>query len=180
MKVKKTAIDDLLIIENQIFTDERGGFSETYNRQQFSQMGIVTEFVQDNQSVSHKGVIRGLHLQSPPYGQGKLVRVVNGSAWDVAVDVRKKSPTYGKYVSVLLSAEYGNMFWIPEGFAHGFAALEDNTIFAYKVTNYYHKESEMAILWNDKTLNINWNIPNPILSQKDLQNPEFQDFISPY
>jgi dTDP-4-dehydrorhamnose 3,5-epimerase len=178
MEIHKTAIERLLILKPKVFVDDRGNFCETYNKQVFAAHGLDMDFVQDNQSVSHKGVVRGLHLQVPPFAQGKLVRVVHGSAIDVAVDLRKQSPTFGQHVMVELNAKDPILFWIPEGFAHGFAALEDNTIFQYKVTNYYDKNSERAILWNDPDLNIQWNIKNPIVSQKDLESGLFRDLKS--
>jgi dTDP-4-dehydrorhamnose 3,5-epimerase len=178
MEILKTAIEGLLIIKPRIFSDSRGSFCETYNKQSFSDNQLNMCFVQDNQSVSRKGVVRGLHLQVPPYAQGKLVTVVCGSALDVAVDVREGSPTFAQHVMIELRAEDPVFFWIPEGFAHGFAALEDNTVFQYKVTNYYHKESERAILWNDPDLNIPWNINCPVVSEKDAENPSFKEFIN--
>jgi dTDP-4-dehydrorhamnose 3,5-epimerase len=180
MEIQKTDIDGLLIITSNVFKDDRGVFFESYNKQLFASLGLEVEFVQDNQSVSHKGVIRGLHLQSPPFAQGKLVRVVCGSVLDVAVDIRKSSPSYGKHVAVKLDGENNTYFWIPEGFAHGFIALEDNTVFQYKVTNYYDKDSEMSIRWNDPVLNISWGIEHPIVSEKDQQSSLFKDFISPF
>ncbi len=180
MEIHKTAIEGLLILKLKSFSDNRGSFCETYNKQLFAAHGLNMDFVQDNQSISRKGVVRGLHLQVPPFAQGKLVRVVHGSAIDVAVDLRRQSPTFGQHVTVELNAKDSVLFWIPEGFAHGFAALEDNTIFQYKVTNYYNKDSERAILWNDPDLNIQWNIENPIVSQKDLESKLFKDFISPF
>lgn len=180
MEIHKTAIEGLLILKLKSFFDNRGSFCETYNKQLFAAHGLNMDFVQDNQSISRKGVVRGLHLQVPPFAQGKLVRVVHGSAIDVAVDLRRQSPTFGQHVMVELNAKDPVLFWIPEGFAHGFAALEDNTIFQYKVTNYYNKDSERAILWNDPDLNIQWNIENPIVSQKDLESKLFKDFISPF
>ena len=180
MKIQKTTIEGLLIITPSIFRDDRGSFFEPYNKQLFASHGLDMEFVQDNQSVSCKGVVRGLHLQSPPFAQGKLVRVVHGLAIDAAVDVRKYSPTFGKHIIVKLDAVENKFFWIPEGFAHGFIALEDNTIFQYKVTNYYNKDSEMSIRWNDPVLNIQWNVRHPIVSEKDRQSPLFEDFISPF
>lgn len=180
MEFIKTDIEGLLIIQPKMYGDNRGCFFESYSRQLFEQAGIKADFVQDNQSVSAKNVIRGLHLQAPPFAQAKLVRVVHGSAIDVAVDIRKNSPTYGKYVSVKLDTLHHNMFWIPEGFAHGFAALEDDTVFVYKTGNYYNKTSEMAIRWNDPLLNIQWGIQNAIISDKDQINPLFKDFVSPF
>jgi dTDP-4-dehydrorhamnose 3,5-epimerase len=173
MEIQKTKIEGLLIIKPTVFTDERGSFFEPYNNQIFASHGLNMEFVQDNQSVSSKGVVRGMHLQSPPFAQGKLVRVVCGSAVDAAVDIRKSSPTFGQHVLVKLDAKENTLFWIPEGFAHGFIALEDNTIFQYKVTNYYNKNSEMSIRWDDPTLNIPWGIEQPVVSEKDRQSPLF-------
>ena len=180
MEIQKTNIEGLLIITPKVFKDDRGSFFESYNRQLFASHGLDMEFVQDNQSTSCKGVIRGLHLQSPPFAQGKLVRVISGSVYDVAVDIRKSSSTFGKYVIVKLDAEENKLFWIPEGFAHGFIALEDNTVFQYKVTNYYNKDSEMSIRWNDPTLNIKWGIEQPLVSEKDEQSPLFKEFVSPF
>jgi dTDP-4-dehydrorhamnose 3,5-epimerase len=180
MEVRKTTIDGLLIFTLNVFKDNRGVFLETYNKQLFASLGLDVEFVQDNQSVSHKGVIRGIHLQAPPFAQGKLVRVVCGAVWDVAVDLRKTSPTFGKHFALKLDTENNSFFWIPEGFAHGFVALEDNTIFQYKVDNYYNKDAEMSIRWNDPTLNIPWETGSPIVSEKDQQSPLFKDFISPF
>ncbi|MDD2621964.1 MAG: dTDP-4-dehydrorhamnose 3,5-epimerase [Bacteroidales bacterium] len=180
MEIIKTEIPNVLLIQPQIFTDKRGCFFESFNKNKLALQGLNYDFVQDNQSVSNKGVIRGLHFQAPPFAQGKLVRVVSGLALDVAVDIRKNSPTYGKYVMLTLSANQNNMLWIPEGFAHGFAALEDNTVFLYKTTNYYHKDSENTILWNDADIRIPWGIKNPIVSDKDAIGISFKDFISPF
>ena len=180
MQIQKTNIEDLLIINPAVFKDSRGAFFESYNKQLFASHGLDMEFVQDNQSISNKGVIRGIHLQIPPFAQGKLVSVVHGSALDVAIDIRKSSPTFGKYVTVKLDSENNTFFWIPEGFAHGFAALEDNTIFQYKVTNYYNKDSEISIRWNDPLLNIQWGIDSPVVSEKDCKSLLFKDFVSPF
>ena len=180
MELVKTSIDGLLIIRPDVFKDERGYFFESYNKERFAKAGLNMDFVQDNESKSDKGVLRGLHFQKPPYAQGKLVRVIKGSVMDVAVDLRKGSPTYGKWESVVLTEENKLQFWIPEGFAHGFVALEDNTIFNYKCTNVYNKESEGSILWNDPDINISWNIDNPILSEKDKISPLFKNFKSPF
>ena len=180
MELIKTSIDGLLIIKPDVFKDERGYFFESYNKERFAKAGLNMDFVQDNESKSDKDVLRGLHFQKPPYAQGKLVRVIKGSVMDVAVDLRKESPTYGKWESVVLSEDNKLQFWIPEGFAHGFVALEDNTIFNYKCTNVYNKESEGSILWNDPDINISWNIDNPILSEKDKISPLFKNFKSPF
>jgi dTDP-4-dehydrorhamnose 3,5-epimerase len=177
VKVERTKIEGLLILHPNVFGDDRGWFMESFNQQRFEQ--VLTElnlpistFVQDNHSLSQKGVLRGLHFQKEPYAQGKLVRVVQGKAWDVAVDIRPDSKTYGQWVGVELSAENKTMFWIPEGFAHGFIALEDNTQFLYKTTNYYNKESEGAIIWNDPTLAIDWplsEVDEVLVSDKDKE-----------
>ena len=180
MEFEKTTIEDLLILKPRIFNDERGYFYESYNKTSFAENGLDIEFVQDNQSLSQKGVLRGLHFQAPPFEQGKLVRVIQGSVLDVAVDIRPHSPTYGQYVSVLLSGENKTQFWIPPGFAHGFLTLEDNTLFCYKCTGPYSKESEGAILWNYPQLNIDWNIEKPIVSKKDQEAELFERFTSPF
>lgn len=151
---------------------------ESFNSKEFKKHIGDWEFVQDNQSLSSKGVLRGLHFQNPPYQQGKLVRVIKGSVNDVIVDIRKISSTYGKSFKIKLSEENFKMLWVPPGFAHGFETLEDETIFAYKVTNYYNKESEGSIIWNDPTLNIEWETENPSTSQKDNEGDLFQDFKS--
>lgn len=180
MEIIKTKIPDLLIVKPAVFEDERGYFFESYNKEKFLHKGIDHNFVQDNESKSMKGVLRGLHFQAPPFAQGKLVRVMKGSVLDVAVDIRKNSPTYGQWASIVLSESNKWMYWVPPGFAHGFATLEDNTVFFYKCTNTYNKDSEGALLWNDPDLNIQWGIENPVLSEKDKIAPLFKDFISPF
>jgi len=180
MKVVKTRIPDLYIIKPVVFEDHRGYFFESYNKELFLRHGIDQNFVQDNESMSEKGVLRGLHFQKPPFTQGKLVRVMQGSVLDVAVDIRKKSPTYGRWASVVLSQKNKWMYWIPPGFAHGFVTLEDHTIFFYKCTNVYNKASEGSIAWNDPDLNIDWNITNPILADKDKKAPSFECFENPF
>ena len=182
MKITETSIKDLLIIEPRIFNDGRGYFFESYSKAKLAEAGIDIDFVQDNQSFSHKGAVRGLHAQTAPHAQAKLVRVIQGRVLDVAIDVRKNSPTYGKYETIELSAENQLQFLIPQGFLHGFATLEDNTIFAYKVNNYYSKECEVGVLWNDPTLNINWGLDKAdiLLSPKDELLPLFKDFVSPF
>jgi dTDP-4-dehydrorhamnose 3,5-epimerase len=180
MKLQRTNIEDLVLIQPDVYTDERGYFFESFQKENFLKLGIDADFVQDNESMSMKGVLRGLHFQAPPFAQGKLVRVVHGSALDVAVDLRKNSTTYGKWESVVLSAENKMMLWVPAGFAHGFLVLEDDTIFQYKCTNYYHKESECGIIWNDPDLKIEWGIEKPLISEKDLQGILFKDFKSPF
>jgi dTDP-4-dehydrorhamnose 3,5-epimerase len=180
MEVIKTKIEGLLIINPKVFADARGYFFESYNETVFKQNGIEANFVQDNQSLSNTGVLRGLHFQAPPFDQGKLVRVINGAVLDVAVDIRKNSSTYGEYVAMELTEENKTMFYIPPGFAHGFLTLRDNTIFSYKCTNVYNKASEGCVLWNDKDININWKISNPILSEKDLVGTPLKEFTSPF
>jgi len=182
MKITKTDIEGLLIIEPQIFNDDRGYFYESYNKTKFNEAGITVDFVQDNQSFSRKGAVRALHGQANPYAQGKLVRVINGRVLDVAVDIRKSSPTYGRHFSIELSGESKKMFWIPAGFLHGFSVLEDNTIFSYKVNNYYDKNSEIGVIWNDPTLNIDWCLApgEALLSPKDELLSSFKDLKSPF
>src|ERR1700761_9198770 len=182
MNVTTTPIEGLLVIEPRIFNDDRGYFYESYSKAKFAEAGIDVDFVQDNQSFSHKGAIRGLHAQADPFAQGKLARVISGSVLDVAVDIRKNSPTYGKHFSILLSGENKTLFWIPAGFLHGFAVLEDNTIFTYKVNNYYDKASEIGVVWDDPTLAIDWNIApgEALLSPKDELLPDFKSFVSPF
>ncbi|MCK9218415.1 MAG: dTDP-4-dehydrorhamnose 3,5-epimerase [Bacteroidales bacterium] len=180
MEILKTPIEGLLVIKPDVFEDKRGYFFESFNADKFLQNGLDLKFVQDNESKSKKGVLRGLHFQSPPFEQGKLVRVIQGAVMDVAVDIRKTSPTYGKWESVLLSGKNKWMYWIPSGFAHGFVTLEDDTIFFYKCTNVYNKASEGSILWCDNVLNIDWGINAPVISDKDRVSPLFKDFISPF
>jgi dTDP-4-dehydrorhamnose 3,5-epimerase len=173
-------ISGLKLMLTNIINDDRGYFFESYNYETLKKIGIDEVFVQDNQSCSKKNVIRGLHFQETPHAQAKLVRVLKGAVLDVAVDLRKKSPTYGEHFSVVLSEENQWQFFIPMGFAHGFAALEDDTVFAYKCSNYYHRNSERSILYNDVDLNIHWNINDPIVAAKDLQAMRFRDLISPF
>ena len=175
MKLVQTHIPDVVIIEPLVYGDERGWFMESFNEKRFHEelvnLGLPAPrpFIQDNHSCSSRGVLRGLHYQLPPYAQGKLVRVVKGAVFDVAVDIRKDSPTFGQWVGIELSDKNKKMFWIPEGFAHGFIALEDESHFLYKTTNYYSKESERCIKWNDPTIGIEWPANfEPILSEKDI------------
>ena len=180
MEIIKTPLEGLLIIKPDVFEDDRGYFFESFNHGRFLNRGLDLKFLQDNESKSKKGVLRGLHFQAPPFAQGKLVRVMQGSVLDVAVDIRKNSPTYGKWESIILSGQNKWMYWIPEGFAHGFATLEDDSIFFYKCTNIYNKASEGSILWNDPDLNINWGIQYPVISDKDRISHKFKDFTSPF
>lgn len=180
MEIVETKLKDLVVLKPKVFEDARGYFFESYNQKLFSSAGLNLNFVQDNQSLSQKGVLRGLHFQNPPHAQGKLVRVITGAVLDVAVDIRKNSPTYGQWYSVELTEKNKWMMYVPEGFAHGFLTLEDNTVFSYKCTNFYNKASEDCILWNDKDLNINWNVNNPLLSEKDLEGKLFSEFKSQF
>lgn len=180
MEVINTPIDGLLIIKPMVFKDTRGYFFEPYNKQRFFDIGIKHEFVQDNQSFSHLGALRGLHFQAPPFEQGKLVRVVTGAVLDVVVDIRKGSKTFGQHYSMELSEDNMLQFWIPPGFAHGFVTLRDNTIFEYKCTNFYSKASEGGVLWNDPELGIDWGLQNPIVSDKDQVLNPINQLISPF
>ena len=181
MNIIKTEVDGVVIIEPRVFGDARGYFFESYNARDFAAVSDVT-FVQDNESRSCYGVVRGLHFQKPPYAQAKLVRVVEGRVLDVAVDIRKGSPTYGRHVAAELSADNHRQFFIPQGFAHGFAVLSETAIFQYKCDNLYHPEAEGAIAWDDPTLAIDWQVPtdNVLLSDKDRHHPLFKDFITPF
>jgi dTDP-4-dehydrorhamnose 3,5-epimerase len=182
MEITKTVIDGVLIIEPRAFADDRGFFMETYNKERYLQSGVDGEFVQDNVSVSKKGTLRGLHYQAPPFAQGKLVQVLRGSVLDVAVDIRFGSPTFGSYVSVELSAENKKQFWIPAGFAHGFVALEDDTIFSYKCTNVYSPENDRGVLWSDAQIGIEWPFPETelLISDKDKKQPLLQDIAQEF
>ena len=183
MEVTKTAIEGVFIIEPRVFGDARGYFFESFNAREFAQAtGIDVTFVQDNESMSHYGVLRGLHYQQPPYAQSKLVRVVEGSVLDVAVDIRKGSPTYGQYVAVELSAENHHQFYMPKGIAHGFSVLSEKVIFQYKCDEFYAPQSEGAIAWDDPDLNIDWLLPRDkiLLSEKDRHHPCLRDVESPF
>ncbi|MFD2513052.1 dTDP-4-dehydrorhamnose 3,5-epimerase [Pontibacter locisalis] len=173
-------IKGLIEFMPRVFRDDRGYFLETYSEKWFAPFGIQPNFVQDNQSVSTKGVLRGLHFQKPPHAQGKLVRVSTGKALDVAVDLRKDSPTFGQHIACVLDAEKQNLFYIPEGFAHGFVALEDNTTFLYKCTDFYEPSAEGGILWNDPSLGIDWGVDEPLVSPKDEVLPVLKHFDSPF
>ena len=178
MEVVEEALNGVKLIRPTVFKDERGYFCETFNSQKLHDIIGAVDFVQDNQSLSQKGVLRGLHFQTPPFAQGKLVRVLNGSVQDVVVDLRKGSPTYGKSYSVVLKAEEFLMLWVPPGFAHGFVTLENDTVFFYKVTKYYNKESEGCLIWNDKDLSIDWQIKDVRVSEKDKKGTVFSNFKS--
>ena len=177
ISISETKLNEIKIIEPKVFGDARGFFMESWNKRDFSQITDII-FVQDNQSRSKKGVVRGLHFQLPPHAQAKLVRCIVGSIFDVAVDIRRSSPTFGQWVGVELSAENKKQLWIPEGFAHGFVALTDYAEVFYKTNEYWHKESEGSIRWDDPILNIQWPLDvNPCLSEKDAVAPFFKDAI---
>jgi dTDP-4-dehydrorhamnose 3,5-epimerase len=176
MQIKTTGIDGLVEITPTVFHDDRGWFYEFYKEETFRKNGITTRFVQENQSYSKKGVIRGLHLQLPPYQQAKLVTVISGKVMDVVVDIRKGSKTFGQVYYCLLEAGKHNMLMVPEGFAHGFAALEDS-IFFYKCSDFYNRESETGIVWNDPQLKIDWPVANPIISEKDGILPTMDELL---
>lgn len=183
MEIIKTAIDGVLIIEPKVFGDNRGYFFESFNAREFAEKtGVNVNFVQDNESKSRYGVLRGLHFQYPPYTQSKLVRVVKGCVLDVAVDIRKGSPTYGKYVSCEMTEDNKRQFYVPKGFAHGFCVLSDEAVFQYKCDDFYHPEAEGAIAWDDPDLAIQWPIAanEVILSEKDMQHPCLKEFESPF
>lgn len=179
MKLIHTDIEGVLLIEPIVFADARGYFFESFHKKKLSEH-LQVEFVQDNESLSHKGVLRGLHFQHPPYSQGKLVRVITGSVLDVVIDLRKNSKTYGKHIKQVLSSKNKLQLYIPEGFAHGFLVLEDHTIFSYKCSAYYNKEAEDVLFWNDELLGIDWGILNPIVSEKDKKAKKFSNFESPF
>lgn len=183
MEVIKTAIDGVFIIEPRIFGDARGYFFESFNAKEFAEKtGVHTTFVQDNESMSHYGVLRGLHFQCPPYAQSKLVRVVKGKVLDVAVDIRRGSSTYGQYVAVELSEDNHRQLFLSHGFAHGFAVLSEQVIFQYKCDNFYAPQNEGAIAWNDPDLAIDWQLPQDKvqLSEKDTHHPFLRDIQSPF
>ena len=178
MSIAVTALPGVLILEPKVFGDERGFFMESFNQRAFdAAVGVHVEFVQDNHSRSQRGVLRGLHYQLPPHAQGKLVRVVRGSAFDVAVDVRRGSPTFGRWAGVTLDAQRHQQLWIPAGYAHGFLALEDDTHFLYKTTDYYARECERAVRWDDPALGIDWPLAGqaPRLAAKDAHAPGLAD-----
>ena len=183
LQVVKTFFDKKIkLIKIKNFKDKRGYFAETYNKKNYFKIGIKDNFVQDNQSLSiTKGTIRGLHFQSPQFHQAKLVSVFRGSIQDIIVDLRKNSITYGKYISIIMKENDFKQIYIPSGFAHGFCALKSNTIINYKASNFYSKNHEHSLLWNDKKLSINWKISkNPIISKKDAKGIKFHDFKSPF
>lgn len=178
MEFIKTKLDGAYIIKPRVFGDSRGFFLESYSKKKFEEAGITADFVQDNHSLSkEKGVLRGLHFQLPPFTQTKLIRVTRGKVYDVIVDLRKDSPTFKAWQGFELSAGNFEMLLIPKGFAHGFATLEENTEFMYKVDEFYAPDNEGGIIWNDKDLAIDWPVENPILSDKDQKNPTLEEFL---
>jgi dTDP-4-dehydrorhamnose 3,5-epimerase len=181
MEFIKTSLEGAYLIKPKVFRDERGFFLEFWSTKKFAENGIGARFVQDNHSMSaRKGVLRGLHFQIPPNEQAKLVRVTRGKVYDVIVDLRKDSPTFGKWEGFELTAGGFEMLFIPRGFAHAYCTLEDNTEFMYKVDNFYAPESDSGIIWNDPTLKIDWPMKEPILSEKDSKLQNFKDFVSPF
>ena len=179
MILEKTNIEDIILLTPRVYKDDRGYFMESYNQKKVEIL-IKDQFVQDNESESHKNVLRGLHFQVPPHAQSKLIRVIKGSILDIAVDLRKESSTYGKYFKHILSGENKKQLYIPVGFAHGFLSLEDNTILNYKCSDYYDANAEASILWNDPKLAIDWGIDNPILAEKDQLAENFVTFENPF
>ncbi len=179
MILEQTDINDVILITPRVYKDDRGYFMESYNQKKVDKL-IKDKFVQDNESVSDKNVLRGLHLQLPPHAQAKLIRVIKGSILDVAVDLRKNSSTYGKHFKHILSGENKKQLYIPIGFAHGFLSLEDETILNYKCSDYYHTDSELSIVWNDPDLSIDWGILDPILAEKDRLAENFATFENPF
>ncbi len=176
MQFIKTKLEGVFLIKPQVFEDERGFFLESYSQKEFEKQGIDANFVQDNHSKSvKKGVLRGLHFQNPPYTQAKLLRVIKGSVYDVVLDLRKDSPTFGQWEGFTLSAENFDMLYVPKGFAHGFCTLEDDTEFLYKTDEFYVPESEGGIIWNDPDLKIDWPVENPILKERDAKWPTFME-----
>ena len=182
MNLIKTMIDGLVVLKPTIFKDHRGYFIESYHQKNINKLIGNVNFVQDNESESSRGVLRGLHFQKPPYTQAKLVRCLKGSVLDVALDLRKDSKTYGMFETTLLSEESKNQLFIPKGFAHGFVVLSETAIFSYKVDNYYNPEAESGIIWDDHDLNIDWKITKAefIISEKDTKLSAFNNFVSPF
>lgn len=179
MILEQTEINDVILLTPRVYKDERGYFMESYNQKKVDKL-IKDIFVQDNESISNKNVLRGLHLQLPPHAQAKLIRVIKGSILDVAVDLRKNSSTYGQHYKQILSGENKKQLYVPAGFAHGFLSLEDDTILNYKCSDYYYADSETAIAWNDPELSIDWGISDPILAEKDRLAENFVTFENPF
>lgn len=183
MEVKKTDIEGVLIVEPKVWGDDRGYFFESFNAREFAEKtGLNITFVQDNESKSRYGVLRGLHFQLPPYTQSKLVSCVKGRVLDIAVDIRKGSPTYGKWVSCELTEDNHRQFFVPKGMAHGFCVLSEEAVFQYKCDDFYHPEAEGGIAWNDSDIAVQWPLPSEdiSLSERDKHHPSFKEFISPF
>lgn len=180
MEVIKTKLEGLLVLQPRVLRDERGYFLEYFRKNVLKECGVDVEFVQSNESLSQKNVLRGLHFQNPPFEQGKYIRVIKGAVLDVALDIRRRSPSYGQWFSCEINETNKTILWIPPGFAHGFLTLANDTIFQYECTNIYHKDSEACLRWNDPDLNIDWKVNNPILSEKDKNAPFFKDFVSKF
>jgi dTDP-4-dehydrorhamnose 3,5-epimerase len=181
LEILKTPLEGLIVVKPMVFKDDRGYFYESFNQKSFENaINKKVDFVQDNQSLSQQNVVRGLHFQQQPFAQAKLVRVIQGAVLDVAVDIRKNSPTFGQHYKCELSAENFLQMFIPEGFAHGFLTLQPNTLFLYKCSNFYNKSSEGCLLWNDPDINIDWGIDNPLVSEKDNQGELFKHFSKPF
>ncbi len=181
MKIIEEPIEGLKLIEPNVFGDHRGYFFESYSKKVFGDLGISKDFVQDNESLSaHKDVLRGLHFQAPPHAQAKLIRVIRGAVLDVVVDIRKGSKSYGDHYAVELNEENKLLLYIPEGFAHGFRTLRPNSLFSYKCSAFYNPASECTIAWNDADLSIEWDVNEPILSEKDQKGEQFSSFKSPF
>jgi dTDP-4-dehydrorhamnose 3,5-epimerase len=180
MNIVETGFEGLLVIESRVYHDSRGYFFEGYNKNTLAEKGLDITVAQTNISKSEANVVRGLHFQNPPFAQGKLIRVLKGAVLDVVVDIRKESSTYGKYYSLELTEENCKALWVPEGFAHGFKTLEDETLFYYDCTKVYNKDFEGSVLWNDPSLNIEWDIADPILSPKDENGQLFENFFSQF
>ena len=180
MTVTPTQLPDVLVVEPRLFEDDRGSFMESYNAQRYAEVGIAAAFVQDNVSRSRQGTLRGLHFQAPPHGQAKLVSVLQGAVYDVAVDLRVGSPTFGEWVGVELTAENRRQLFVPVGFAHGFVVTSETAVFAYKCSSGYAPHAEGAVVWNDPSLAIDWPVDHPALSSKDAAAPHFTDVLSPF
>jgi dTDP-4-dehydrorhamnose 3,5-epimerase len=178
--VEGTGIQGLVVVKPKVFQDPRGFFMETFRSDSFQTLGLPTQFLQDNISKSSKGIVRGLHFQAPPFDQGKLVTAIRGTVLDVVVDIRKDSPSYGETRSFLLTEEDPCFVFVPSGFAHGFSVLSDIALFHYKCTQVYDKASEGGVLWNDPDLNIDWQVDNALVSDKDQELPRFKDLVSPF
>lgn len=180
MIIEKTEIPGLLIIHPEVHEDSRGYFFESHNSKKLKKAGLEVDFVQDNEAKSGKNVLRGLHFQAPPHAQGKLVRVIKGRVLDVAVDIRKGSPSYGKHCAIELSQMNRKMLWVPPGFAHGYITREEETIFFYKCTQFYQRDAEGSLRWDDPLLAIDWGLKQPVLSEKDRNAPDFSTFKTPF